>query len=1088
MKSLSNYSKTQLNYFNSFNSTNIYNQQIALNESQLILSHGSNIDSVLYKLNKCTSRYNENLFFENQDDVLFTIDEQYAARDILLLTCKLYVESLCEEYNIEVPILESTEDTVKNLKGFINKVGQYAKEKGEEFKDEVNKIGDRIKAVKEFIQQITSKAIKSAKELAEKFLDLMISLKSRLSDILSKLGAKIDEIQEEFKESILNVINNKADRPKENIYENLQNALKSGHQLDEDLILEFSLFGKKKSKEDDDNKDEKSKGRNEYEKSLDPDKKKGIKSKGKTIIVGILKQIAISTTILVLLPSLIGCVWGPAAAMIAATIAKAAMTGYGFYRLCKNIYLTIKSSEWKEKSKWAKLGHVIIWMLSFALLAWGASKMKNDFVKIWDAFSKGNLKTLVPDEMVQGGMKIINNIYKALTGKDTPGFEELQKITTEGITTWESKEEVKGKTNDNFTSKELKNLGDTNDFKNIENNLGKEVTDELKKATEATLKSSKSVQDAFTNAVDPSKLPSDTHIVFVDGNTAAKMVRTGLIGNTNGAEVAVNQITNTSLQAATNGQAGTMFMVAIKGSKDAATDILSQASSAAGKHGVDFLGKMISGTATETVVTQVPHTVAATAGGFAPIVGLPIITKKKVDKGFLLRLGSSRSKNKVYIIRENDIKGMAFKDIESKYGSNNTSVFEEMKKIINKNYKTLEKAKENLEKKSNPSKSEKKLIEGITKQLEKMKDGISEYECLVFFSKKDVESQNTENQTNEGLLNKLFSKEDKPEVKEIEYQPVMFVNPICMACGDLANITEKKGPRKNPIYLKGLFASYEFLPGEEGMTEKDINEMLQSIALESLKTAWNMSADAPCTKKAFKKYVENEESIFKGQPRDDFGKLTNSEITEIFNNPSSITKYMGGKYSTKSTVEKENTENQKKRKENAKKEWKDNIENNDEIKKIIDDSPSLKKNLVDNDGKVKDGALDDLSDAFLRMETSYNKGKSKKSLWKRIKDFFTGSDAEDKEKNKYDPDEVQKLAYKLASLHSKNLKSKRSSEEVKESLNIELIEELDESIKYFDMNLEDLLSEEFYDFLNNEDMVIESLDDEDDEIILYDEI
>ena len=1083
MKSLSNYSKTQLNYFNSFNSVNIHNQQIALNESQLILSHGSNIDSVLYKLNKCASRYNENLFFENQDDALFTIDEQYAARDILLLTCKLYVESLCQEHNIEVPILESTEDTIKNLKGFINKVGQYAKEKGEKFKNEVNKIGEKIKAIKEFIQQITSKAIKSAKELAEKFLDLMISLKARLSDILSKLGAKIDEIQEEFKESIIKVIKNKADRPKENIYENLQNALKSGRQLDEDLILEFSLFGKKKSKENENNKDEKSKNNNEYDQSLNPDKKKGIKSKGTALIVGILKQIAISTTILVLLPSLVGCVWGPAAAMIAATIAKAAMTGYGFYRLCKNIYLTIKSSEWKEKSTWKKCGNVIIWMLSFALLAWGASKMKDDFVKIWDAFSQGNLKTLVPDEMVQGGMKIINNIYKAFAGKDTPGFDELQKITTEGITTWESEEEVKGKTNDNFTSKELKDLGDTNDFKNIENNLGKEVSDELKKATEATLKSSKSVQDAFMDAVDPSKLPSDTHVVFIDGNTAAKMVRDGLIGNTNGAEVAVNQITNTSLQAATHGQAGTMFMVAIKGSKDAAENILSQASSAAGKHGVDFLGKIISSTAT---VNKIPHTVAATSGGFAPIIGLPIVAKKKINKGFLLRLGSSRSGNTIYTIKEDGIKGMAFKDIESKYGSNNTSVFEEMKKIINKNYKTLEKAKENLEKKSNPSKSEKKLIKGITKQLEKMKDGISEYECLVFYSDKKVESQNTENQTNEGLLNKLFGKKDKPKVKEIEYQPVMFVNPICMACGDLANITNKKGPRKRPIYLKGLFASYEFLPGEEGMSEKDIDEMLQSIALESIKTAWNMSADAPCTKKAFKKYVENEESIFKGQPRDDFGKLTNTEITEIFNNPSSISKYMSGKYSTKSTVEKENTENQKKRKENAKKEWKDNIENNDEVKKIIDESPSLKKNLVDKDGKVKDEALDDLSDALLRMETSYNKGKSKKSIWKRIKDFFTGGD--DEEKSKYDPDEVQKLAYKLASLHSKKLKSKRSSEEVKESLNIELIEELDESIKYFDMNLEDLLSEEFYDFLNDEDIVIESLDNEEDEIILYDEI
>ena len=259
------------------------------------------------------------------------------------------------------------------------------------------------------------------------------------------------------------------------------------------------------------------------------------------------------------------------------------------------------------------------------------------------------------------------------------------------------------------------------------------------------------------------------------------------------------------------------------------------------------------------------------------------------------------------------------------------------------------------------------------------------------------------------------------------------------------------------------------------MNEKDLDDMLKSIMTESLKMAWNMSADAPCIKKMLKKkYVENEESIYKGKEREDFGKFTNTEITDIFNNPDSITKYMSGSYSKRSTVEKENTEHQQERKAKAKEEWKNNIENNEEIKKIIDESPSLKKNLVDDEGKVKPEALDELTDSFLRMETSYNKGKEKKSLWQKFKSLFTG---DDEKSEKYDANEVQNLAYKLASLHSEKLKSKRKDKENKkddviESLIYE-IELLDESIKNFEMNIEELLSEEFLEYLET-DMIKES--------------
>ena len=1062
MQSLINYQKNKYTYYNSLSAQINYNN-IPFNESKLVLEHGSAIDSVLYKLNKCTSRYN-NLYFEGHDDVLFTLEEQIASRDILLLTCKIYLEDLCNEYSIDVPINEDMGDTIQNLKGFIKKIGDYAKEKGEQFKDNLQSVTEKLKSIKEFIQQVSSKAIKSAKELAEKFMDLMIVVKDKLSNIFEKLGGNIKEIQKEFETHILDVIKNKSSRPKESIYEQLQNHLKDGKEINEELLVEFKLFGKKKDKEE----SEESEKSNEYEDSIqkgEGEKEKSSKlKKGRSIILGILKQIAISTTILVIIPAIIGCAWGPAAAMIAATIAKAMMTGYGFYRLCKNIYQTIKTGKFKEASKWGKFGYIILWTFSFGLLAWGAKKAAADFKQIWDAFSEGNLKTLVPDEMVQSAMGLLNKIWKTISGQDTPGWEELQKVNA-GITEWEKIEETKGKTNDNFEAKELKGLGDTNDFKNIENNLGKEVSDKLKEATEASIKSSKGVQDAFTNAIDGSKLPSDTHVVLVDGNTAAKMIRSGLMDGTDGAKVAVNQITNTALQASSHGQAGTMFMVVVKGSKDAAEGIISQAAKSAGEHGVDLVSKIISGSATETVTKMIPHTVSAISGGFAPIIALPGILKKKVNKGFLLRLGSSRSGNNIYAIKEDGIKGMTFKDVKSKFGDLNKPVIDNMTSIINKNYKTLENAKTELEKKTNLDDKDKKLLKGITQQLEKMKDGIDEYECLVFYSDQVVEAQNKEENTNESFLGKLFGKGEDPKIKDIEYKPVMFINPICMTCGDLTDSSKKRGPRKKPIYLKGLFASYEFLPGKEGMNEEDIDDMLKSIMTESIKTAWNMSADAPCIKKSKKEYIENDESLFKGKERDDFGKFTNTEITEIFNNPSSITKYMSGSYSKRSTVEKENTEKQKERKAKAKEEWKDNIENNEEVKKIIDESPSLKKNLIDDEGKVKPEALDELSDAFLRMETSYNKGKNKKSLWQKIKSFFTG---DDEKSEKYDSKEVQNLAYKLASLHKDKLKSKRKEKENKSEVTESLIYEielLDESIKNLEMNMKDLLSEEFLEFL-----------------------
>ena len=59
-----------------------------------------------------------------------------------------------------------------------------------------------------------------------------------------------------------------------------------------------------------------------------------------------LKQIAISVIITVLIPALGGLVWGAPVAFVLATIAKAAMSGYAFIQLFRNIYNTIRTEIW----------------------------------------------------------------------------------------------------------------------------------------------------------------------------------------------------------------------------------------------------------------------------------------------------------------------------------------------------------------------------------------------------------------------------------------------------------------------------------------------------------------------------------------------------------------------------------------------------------------------------------------------------------------------------------------------------------------------------------------------------------------------
>lgn len=1069
MKSFKEYQSNKLNYFNSLHAN--INESIYTNEN-LLINRGKDIDSIFHKLNIYEWRQTHGGYIhESYKNVEFSIDEQFAARDMFITIGESYAQQLCDDFCEEYEISEAL-----NWKESWNNTKNYFSNLDDKAKEAYNELKSKLKDVAEFIKDVTSKAIKSAKEMVDRFVNMMLKLKQGIGELLEKFGGELKEIQKEFEEAISEAITNKAKRPKENIYESLGIELANAESINEGIKDWF----KKKDKKEETN-DVDSKKSNEYD---DAEKAKPGSKKGgwKSVVLGILKQIAISVVVLVIIPAIIGCAWGPAAGLIAATVAKFAMSGYAAIRLIKDIKDTFSNGNWKKLSKWMKAIRILMWILAIWCIAWGSSKAFEDAGTIIKAFQENAVNRLVPDSAVQFAMKIINDIWKSLTGENTKGYEEMMKIINGGIVrldeiTETTETKSSGPDSSNFNNKV--DLTKTNDYAAWEKNFGKEAADTLKQIAEnPDIAKSSEVHDALLKNLLNT---GDNTVIAVDGNTLGKMARDQFMGLCKelGVEFDYSQITNTALADATNNAAGHVGLLTINTKDPQIIAKIQQVfANAADTKNVDLFFHVLSKGAAETVktvTTKVVTTVLpAIAGGFVPIVAMPKIIKDYSDK-FKLRMGSARTRYDLYTIQEGDKgrKAMTFSEAEEKYGDLNPTLFSNMKKYINKNFETLKKSKDELEKKDKLSKDDKKKLNAITKSLEKVKEGVNESECVIFYSDKVIETE----EVKEGLF--------EAKEKEVKYKPVVIYVPFVMGFGDLANQRGNSKPvRKKIIPFKGLFSSYEFLPVNGGMSEQQIIDMLIDLAFAGVSAAYDTCIDSPCIKDG-KKLIVNKDSKATGD-REDFGGFNNEEITEILNTKGkAVTKYLGGTHKKgSSTLEKENTESQKERKAKAKQEWKENIENNEEIKKLIDNSKTLKKNLLDDDGKVKPEALDELTDSLLRVEKNYIKDNGeKKSLFGKIKNFFFGKkDDENKTENpldKYDAQELQKLAYKLASLHAEKLKKrKKKIETTNEELYDDEYNEISEKLFMINANMY-LFEGEFANYLTNGDMIFESVEEND---------
>ena len=155
MKSLNSYSKEKISFINSINSS--INEKPTYTFENLISNHGADIDSVFHKMNLHNRRIANPYINESEEDVLFSIEEQFAIRNMFLTICEEYEKSLCIEFcnenniNIDFTLIN------ESAKDFLNKIGQAVNQGSEKVVNGFKSLGEKIQAVRKFVNDILSK-------------------------------------------------------------------------------------------------------------------------------------------------------------------------------------------------------------------------------------------------------------------------------------------------------------------------------------------------------------------------------------------------------------------------------------------------------------------------------------------------------------------------------------------------------------------------------------------------------------------------------------------------------------------------------------------------------------------------------------------------------------------------------------------------------------------------------------------------------------------------------------------------------------------------------------------------------------------
>jgi len=487
MQSLTKYININNGYSNIDESLN--NNIRMINESQLIIEHGKDIDNLLQKFGQYTYNNLYNPVNEASYNYKLTLDESITARDFFIFICEDYKETLLEELNVyEQYINDALEinEGFKNSKVYQNVVNvlKQGKDKTLQAYDNVK---TKIKEVNQIIKDFANKTIKSVKEMANRLMELLEKFNCTIKQLFEKMGFNV---KDEDIDAIGQDLAKNPDAIKGNdIYDfKSETANESFEAYGQQLIIEDE-----ESKNQEDTKD--------TSKTVKQADKKGVKQ----MLWSGFKQFLIWASVCVVIPGVVCAVFpGTFIALLVPLACKLAWNGYKIVKLWKQWQKVRK--EWGTYKKLQKWITVIGMIASIIALAFNFNSLIGDGGKILSEFSKTGC-----DLLGKANLGIQPDVL-------TRGFAAFTKMISEGKFSF-----------DDFSSS----------FKEITDSFAQHINyDKIVKTIEYAGKSAKEIADNLPSkpfntsmkalnwlkeqGINPSKLNTNgKYTVFLNGHSDA---------------------------------------------------------------------------------------------------------------------------------------------------------------------------------------------------------------------------------------------------------------------------------------------------------------------------------------------------------------------------------------------------------------------------------------------------------------------------------------------------------------------------------------------------------------------------------------
>lgn len=877
---------------------------------------------------------------------MLSAEESRAVSDMLLKAGYLYARELLSEAGI----IDEDEYVIENI---ISKLKDAAKSGAEHAKrsistgidhvkhaielgtEKAKELSGKLKSLYEFLIKIVKRGIKTAKEAGWEFADLMSRFGCSFDDLLTKLKVNKKIASAKF-------------MMKAKIFFNVKN-IKNVTIYNEDK--EAAVLSP-----------------NEYEQIqkngniITTVKKEDIEGESWGGIIGnFLLTVLMNCVLYVglqILGGVIGAAFGGAAGAVLGEIIAKIMWGSTlvWYQIHHEAHLH-KTGRFDElyDTKAKKVVHNIMFVFN---VAWGAYKAVSSAGKLIDlCMNEKLLATMLPSATTQAVCNGINSIKKSAGFSSVKGFDDLQKT----IDSFEHKIISTAAETVNVHSGKM-DLDNIKEFatKKWDSSIQackyfmKDAMSEEQLKQIASTKGENTLCNCFVNgAFDKANKWTKNIIKYAKDCGYSEEDVTGWFKKGKLFNIGLNSM-NAHAGSANAVQMPIKFILYMK------------------EHNLEF-GHDGFGCAlgTESLMKTVKTTIGSVKavvnsldlfGGFMKLPEFAAADKKG---WFVMRNGSSMSNAYLYDISE--CREYKFGDAEKEFKDNNPAAFDDMLSIIKQNNDRL-----------------RQMLQDDSIQDEKLKGNIKKAEKTM------AEAQNKKKSVFV-LFGKWLNLKDNEESEDLV--PVALFNNIIMCVIDLAP-SDSKGARNTAVYYKGLLDNYEFLPKENGMTEKEINDWLESLLKNGFKISYNSAAVKPCRKHLLKWELIKDNAVKDDEPRPELGNFTNKELLQIAADDNIFmllsTKHKEGKDTEQNQNIEQSKEKQEKFVKNLEKGFDKAKEGDNGFGDLFARHPKLKDKLKDDNGNWDNKKLNDLSRFVIHTENFYKNNKKRESFWSRFKNWLFG--------------------------------------------------------------------------------------------------